>query len=117
MDSKDKIISEISTAMASLTLKLETLQAKVDELCKFYTNKEEFELETSKFLIVDNVSYVKDEFQTVNQCINKINRVSQLETARLPIYNLSIFFMFILINLYTVLRPNNFPSRIWLSNN
>ena len=90
---------------------------KVDELCKFYTNKEEFELETSKFLIVDNVSYVKDEFQTVNQCINKINRVSQLETARLPIYNLSIFFMFILINLYTVLRPNNFPSRIWLSNN
>ncbi len=90
---------------------------KVDELCKFYTNKEEFELETSKFLIVDNVSYVKDEFQTVNQCINKINRVSKLETARLPIYNLSIFFMFILINLYTVLRPNNFPSRIWLSNN
>ncbi len=90
---------------------------KVDELCKFYTNKEEFELETSKFLIVDNVSYVKDEFQTANQCINKINRVSQLETARLPIYNLSIFFMFILINLYTVLRPNNFPSRIWLSNN
>ena len=90
---------------------------KVDELCKFYTNKEEFELETSKFLIVDNVSYVKDEFQTVNQCINKINRVSQLETARLPIYNLSIFFIFILINLYTVLRPNNFPSRIWLSNN
>ena len=90
---------------------------KVDELCKFYTNKEEFELETSKFLIVDNVSYVKDEFQTVNQCIDKINRVSQLETARLPIYNLSIFFMFILINLYTVLRPNNFPSRIWLSNN
>ena len=90
---------------------------KVDELCKFYTNKEEFELETSKFLIVDNVSYVKDEFQTVNQCINKINRVSQLETARLPIYTLSIFFMFILINLYTVLRPNNFPSRIWLSNN
>jgi len=90
---------------------------KVDELCKFYTNKEEFELETSKFLIVDNVSYVKDEFQTLNQCINKINRVSQLETARLPIYNLSIFFMFILINLYTVLRPNNFPSRIWLSNN
>jgi len=89
---------------------------KVDELCKFYTNKEEFELETSKFLIVDNVSYVKDEFQTVNQCIDKINRVSQLETARLPIYNLSIFFMFILINLYTVLRPNNFPSRIWLSN-
>ena len=90
---------------------------KVDELCKFYTNKEEFELETSKFLIVNNVSYVKDEFQTVNQCIDKINRVSQLETARLPIYNLSIFFMFILINLYTVLRPNNFPSRIWLSNN
>ena len=90
---------------------------KVDELCKFYTNEEEFELETSKFLIVDNVSYVKDEFQTVNQCINKINRVSKLETARLPIYNLSIFFMFILINLYTVLRPNNFPSRIWLSNN
>ncbi len=90
---------------------------KVDELCKFYTNEEEFELETSKFLIVDNVSYVKDEFQTVNQCINKINRVSQLDTARLPIYNLSIFFMFILINLYTVLRPNNFPSRIWLSNN
>ena len=90
---------------------------KIEELCKFYTNKEEFELETSKFLIVDNVSYVKDEFQTLNQCINKINRVSQLETARLPIYNLSIFFMFILINLYTVLRPNNFPSRIWLSNN
>jgi uncharacterized coiled-coil protein SlyX len=34
MDSKDKIISEISTVVASLTLKLETLQAKVDELCK-----------------------------------------------------------------------------------
>ena len=35
MDSnKEQIISEISTAMASLTLKLETLQAKVDELCK-----------------------------------------------------------------------------------
>jgi uncharacterized coiled-coil protein SlyX len=35
MDSnKEQIISEISSAMASLTLKLETLQAKVDELCK-----------------------------------------------------------------------------------
>ena len=34
MDSKDQIISEISTVVASLTLKLETLQAKVDELCK-----------------------------------------------------------------------------------
>ena len=34
MDSKDRIISEISTVVASLTLKLETLQAKVDELCK-----------------------------------------------------------------------------------
>ena len=34
MDSKDRIISEISSVVASLTLKLETLQAKVDELCK-----------------------------------------------------------------------------------
>ena len=35
MDSnKEQIISEISTVVASLTLKLETLQAKVDELCK-----------------------------------------------------------------------------------
>jgi uncharacterized coiled-coil protein SlyX len=34
MDSKSKIINEISTVVASLTLKLETLQAKVDELCK-----------------------------------------------------------------------------------
>jgi uncharacterized coiled-coil protein SlyX len=34
MDSKTKIINEISTVVASLTLKLETLQAKVDELCK-----------------------------------------------------------------------------------
>tara|TARA_R100001443_G_C3258213_1_gene154937 strand:+ start:366 stop:551 length:186 start_codon:yes stop_codon:yes gene_type:complete len=34
MDSKSRIINEISTVVASLTLKLETLQAKVDELCK-----------------------------------------------------------------------------------
>jgi hypothetical protein len=34
MDSKDRIISEISMVVATLTLKLETLQAKVDELCK-----------------------------------------------------------------------------------
>tara|TARA_Y100000768_G_scaffold374839_1_gene344979 strand:+ start:92 stop:1813 length:1722 start_codon:yes stop_codon:yes gene_type:complete len=90
---------------------------KIEELCKFYTNKEEFELETSKFLIIDNVSHGKDKFQTVNQCTNEINKGKQLDTAKLPIYNLSIFFIFIFINLYAVLRPNNFPFRIWLSNN
>jgi hypothetical protein len=34
MDSKDRIIHEISTVVESLTLKLDTLQDKVDELCK-----------------------------------------------------------------------------------
>jgi hypothetical protein len=34
MDSKDKIILEISTVVQSLSLKIETLQAKVNELCK-----------------------------------------------------------------------------------
>jgi|TARA_R100000808_G_scaffold13365_1_gene32467 hypothetical protein len=35
MDSKKKeIIKEISTAMASLAVKLEALQAKVNELCQ-----------------------------------------------------------------------------------
>jgi hypothetical protein len=34
MDSKDRIILEISTVVESLSLKLETLQAKVNELCK-----------------------------------------------------------------------------------
>tara|TARA_R110002020_G_scaffold176555_1_gene368861 strand:- start:177 stop:395 length:219 start_codon:yes stop_codon:yes gene_type:complete len=33
-DQKDKIINEISSVVESLTLKLATLQAKVDELCK-----------------------------------------------------------------------------------
>ena len=35
MDSnKDKIISDISVVIAGLSLKLETLQAKVEELCR-----------------------------------------------------------------------------------
>ena len=34
MDSKEQIISEISSVVASLTLKLATLQDKVNELCK-----------------------------------------------------------------------------------
>ena len=34
MDSKDKIILEISSAVESLSLKIEALQAKVNELCK-----------------------------------------------------------------------------------
>ncbi len=34
MDSKDKIIREISSVVESLTLKLATLQDKVNELCK-----------------------------------------------------------------------------------
>jgi hypothetical protein len=34
MDSKDKIILEISSVIQSLSLKVETLQAKVNELCK-----------------------------------------------------------------------------------
>ena len=34
MVSKDKIILEISSVVANLSLKIETLQAKVDELCK-----------------------------------------------------------------------------------
>jgi len=34
MDSKDKKILEISTVVETLSLKLETLQAKVNELCK-----------------------------------------------------------------------------------
>ena len=34
MDSKDKIISEISSVVQSLSQKIESLQAKVDELCK-----------------------------------------------------------------------------------
>jgi len=34
MDSKDKIIIEISAAVASLSMKLAALQEKVNELCK-----------------------------------------------------------------------------------
>lgn len=34
MDSNEKIINEISTVVESLTLKLATLQDKVNELCK-----------------------------------------------------------------------------------
>ena len=34
MDYKDKIILEISTAVQSLSQKIESLQAKVNELCK-----------------------------------------------------------------------------------
>ena len=34
MDSKDKKILEISTVVETLSLKLATLQAKVDELCR-----------------------------------------------------------------------------------
>ena len=34
MDSNDKIILEISSVVEKLSLKLETLQAKVNELCK-----------------------------------------------------------------------------------
>ncbi len=34
MDSKNQIILEISSVVASLSLKIETLQAKVNELCK-----------------------------------------------------------------------------------
>jgi|TARA_R110000744_G_scaffold268988_1_gene382384 hypothetical protein len=34
MDSKDVIILEISTVVLNLRLKIEALQAKVDELCK-----------------------------------------------------------------------------------
>jgi len=34
MNSKDKIILEISTAVESLSQKIESLQAKVNELCK-----------------------------------------------------------------------------------
>jgi hypothetical protein len=34
MDSKDKIILEISSVVESLSLKIEALQAKVNELCK-----------------------------------------------------------------------------------
>jgi len=34
MDSKDKMINDISVVIAGLSLKLETLQAKVEELCR-----------------------------------------------------------------------------------
>lgn len=34
MDSKDKMISDISVVIAGLSQKLATLQAKVDELCR-----------------------------------------------------------------------------------
>ena len=34
MDSKDKNIQEISTVIETLSLKLATLQAKVNDLCK-----------------------------------------------------------------------------------
>ena len=34
MGSKETIISEISSVVASLNLKIEALQAKVEELCK-----------------------------------------------------------------------------------
>jgi|TARA_R110000796_G_scaffold164878_2_gene281725 hypothetical protein len=34
MDSKDRIIFEISNVVLSLSLKIEALQAKVDELCE-----------------------------------------------------------------------------------
>jgi len=34
MSDRDKIILEISTVVQNLTVKLESLQAKVDELCK-----------------------------------------------------------------------------------
>ena len=34
MDSNDKMINDISVVIAGLSLKLETLQAKVEELCR-----------------------------------------------------------------------------------
>ena len=34
MDSKDKLINEISNVMLSLSQKIERLQAKVDQLCR-----------------------------------------------------------------------------------
>ncbi len=34
MDSKDQMIREISSVVESLSLKIEALQAKVNELCK-----------------------------------------------------------------------------------
>tara|TARA_R110000824_G_scaffold358906_1_gene546434 strand:- start:196 stop:402 length:207 start_codon:yes stop_codon:yes gene_type:complete len=34
MDSKDKLINEISSVMLSLSQKIESLQAKVDQLCR-----------------------------------------------------------------------------------
>mgnify|MGYP003681386761 FL=1 len=34
MDSKDKMITDISLVIAGLSHKLETLQAKVEELCR-----------------------------------------------------------------------------------
>jgi len=34
MDSKNKIINEISSVVQSLSQKIESLQAKVEELCK-----------------------------------------------------------------------------------
>tara|TARA_R110000824_G_scaffold361231_1_gene549192 strand:- start:992 stop:1162 length:171 start_codon:yes stop_codon:yes gene_type:complete len=34
MDSKDKIILEMSTSLATLSVKIAALQAKVNEMCK-----------------------------------------------------------------------------------
>ena len=86
------------------------------EFCKYYINKQNTELETSRFLIEKNVSSINKDFEAYDDCINNIEVPKLMAFNRLPVFNLSVFLIFLLY-MSIILRLDNSPAGIRMSKN
>ena len=86
------------------------------EFCKYYINKQNTELETSRFLIEKNVSSINKDYEAYDDCINNIKVPKLMAFNRLPVFNLSVFLIFLLY-LSIILRLDNSPAGIRMSKN
>ena len=114
---QNNVLCEVNTLLIFDLKNNSKCTNKVVEFCSFYTNQDKYKLETSKFIIIENISYIDNEFETKNECVDEIQSQNLLNMSRLPYYNLSILVIFILIILFITSRPNSLPFRIWFTDN
>ncbi len=87
------------------------------EFCNYYFIKDSIDLETSKFLIEKNLLNINKQFQSYEDCINKLEIKRFLKISRLPVFNLGLFLLFFINLSYLLLRLDNFPTRVRFSKN
>ncbi len=108
------ILCEINILLINDLTNESICKDKKEEFCNYFNNQSRYELETSKFLVLKNTEYLSENKQGVN-CKDFRISTSYLNFTKLPVINLVIFIIFLVTSIYTTLRLDNIPFRIWFA--